>query len=315
MITLFKQGFGRLLRRADDKGVVVLFDKRIHSKSYAWALFDSLPGYARDPSDEGSRKALYRAIAEFMGITDQEAFLDTLADCIETDFDTLLRQYTLSTLYLDEAAYQAVGSQILAAMRAFFAFDGFKSDKQEEVMKAVLAGRDVIGLMPTGSGKSLTFQLPALLRDGLTVVVSPLIALMKDQMDSLHQKKLHCVDYIILGQPANERENVYRRMRTGDLRLVYVSPERLRDPALMDTLHHCQVVQIVVDEAHCVSMWGHDFRPDFLYISKAVEALPRRPPVVGLTATATEGIKEDIAAQLGLLDPVVKTDSFDQPNL
>jgi ATP-dependent DNA helicase RecQ len=315
MIILFKQGFGRLLRKADDKGVVMLFDKRIHSKGYAWKLFDSLPGYARDPSVEGSRKALYAAIARFMGITDQDTFIESLTDRIETDFDAMLRQYTLPSLYLDEAAYQAARPHILAAMKAFFDFDGFKSEKQEEVLKAVLAGQDVIGLMPTGGGKSLTFQLPALLRDGLTVVVSPLIALMKDQVDGLRQKKLHCVDYIVSGQRATDRENVYRRMRAGDLRLVYVSPERFRDPALMDTLRQCQVVQMVVDEAHCVSMWGHDFRPDFLHLDKVVEAMPQRPPVVALTATATENIRQDIEAQLKLVEPVVKADSFDRPNL
>ena len=315
MIILFKQGFGRLLRRADDKGVVMLFDKRIHSKSYAWHLFDSLPGFARDPSVEGSRKALYAAVAGFMDITDQDVFIESLADRIETDFDALLRQYTLSALYLDEAAYGAARPHILAAMKAFFDFDGFKSDKQEEVLKAVLAGRDVIGLMPTGGGKSLIFQLSALLRDGLTVVVSPLIALMKDQVDSLHQRKLHCVDYIVSGQRATERENVYRRMRRGDLRLVYVSPERFRDPALINTLRECQPVQMVVDEAHCVSMWGHDFRPDFLYLDRVVAALPQRPPVVALTATATENIKQDIETQLGLVEPEVKADSFDRPNL
>jgi len=316
MIILFKQGFGRLLRKADDKGVVMLFDKRIHSKSYAWQLFDSLPGYVpRDPSIEGSRKALYAAIAQFMGITDQDAFLEFLKDCIETDFDALLRQYTLSTLYLDEAAYQTARPQILAAMKAFFDFDGFKDNKQEEVMKAVLAGQDVIGLMPTGGGKSLTFQLPALLRDGLTVVVSPLIALMKDQVDGLRQKKLHCVDYIVSGQRATDRENVYRQMRSGGLRLVYVSPERFRDPALMNTLRQCQVVQMVVDEAHCVSMWGHDFRPDFLHLDKVIEAMPQRPPVVALTATATENIRHDIETQLKLVEPEIKADSFDRPNL
>ena len=316
MIILFKQGFGRLLRKADDKGVVMLFDKRIHSKSYAWQLFDSLPGYVpRDPSIEGSRKALYAAIAQFMGITDQDAFLESLQDLIETDFDALLRQYTLSTPYLDEAAYQTARPQILAAMKAFFNFDGFKDNKQEEVLKAVLAGRDVIGLMPTGGGKSLTFQLPALLRDGLTVVVSPLIALMKDQVDGLRQKKLHCVDYIVSGQKATERESVYRQMRSGGLRLVYVSPERFRDPALMNTLRQCQVVQMVVDEAHCVSMWGHDFRPDFLHLDKVIEAMPQRPPVVALTATATENIRQDIETQLKLVEPEIKADSFDRPNL
>ena len=315
MIILFKQGFGRLLRKADDKGVVMLFDKRIHSKSYAWQLFDSLPGFARDTSVEGSRKALYAVIAQFMGITEQDAFIESLDDRIETDFDALLSQYTLPTLYLDEAAYQAARPHILAAMKAFFDFDSFKGEKQEEVMKAVLAGQDVIGLMPTGGGKSLTFQLPALLRDGLTVVVSPLIALMKDQVDGLRQKKLHCVDYIVSGQRATDRENVYRRMRAGDLRLVYVSPERFRDPALMETLRQCQVVQMVVDEAHCVSMWGHDFRPDFLHLDKVVEAMPQRPPVVALTATATENIRQDIETQLKLVEPVVKADSFDRPNL
>jgi len=315
MIILFKQGFGRLLRTRDDRGVVLLFDKRIHSKGYAWQLFASLPGFARDPSAEGSRKALYAAIAEFMGITDQDAFLEGLADRIETNLDALLRQYTLPAIYLDEAAYQQARPLILAAMRDFFGFEGFKSEKQEEVLKAVLAGRDVIGLMPTGGGKSLTFQLPALLRDGLTVVVSPLIALMKDQVDGLHQKKLYCVDYIVSGQKAADREAVYRRMRQGDLRLVYVSPERFRDPALMETLRHSYVVQVVVDEAHCVSMWGHDFRPDFLYLDRVVEAMPQRPPVVALTATATENIKRDIATQLKLVDPVVKEDSFDRPNL
>ena len=170
-------------------------------------------------------------------------------------------------------------------------------------------------LSPWLAKAPLVAEVEALLRDGLTVVVSPLIALMKDQVDGLHQKKLYCVDYIVSGQKAADREAVYRRMRQGDLRLVYVSPERFRDPALMETLRHSYVVQVVVDEAHCVSMWGHDFRPDFLYLDRVVEAMPQRPPVVALTATATENIKRDIAAQLKLVDPVVKEDSFDRPNL
>ncbi len=314
-IIMFKQGFGRLLRKADDRGVVLLFDKRIHTKSYSWEVLQSLPGYARNEGAEGSRKATYRMIADFMSLEGIDQIIASLPEQTVLDIDVTLSKYTLESTYLSEDEYELKRDHILSAMKILFGHPGFKNNTQESVVKSILTGRDVIVLMSTGAGKSLTFQLPALLRNGLTVVISPLIALMKDQVNSLHQRGIYCADYIVSGQDALERETILRRVAEGKLRLLYISPERLRDPALLGALRAANIVQVVVDEAHCISMWGHDFRPDFLYINRFLSSLKKRPPVVALTATATENIKDEIRSSLELKQPEEKITSFDRPNL
>lgn len=309
MVIRFKQGFGRLYRRNGDHGVVVLLDRALRRATYRDTVMRSLPAHTYT-SESG--QPLYQQIKEFFGGTLTDA--DLLVQ--RTEFEKLLEEYTLRQLTFSAQEYQRIRPKLLAGLNAFFDFPQFVG-RQEEIIRAVLGGQDTLGVLPTGAGKSLTFQLPAILRDGLTVVVSPLIALMKDQVDKLRDDKgIRCADYIVSGQSAGDQDEILQRMVDGQLRLVYVSPERFRDKRLYEALSHCKVIQFVVDEAHCVSMWGHDFRPDFLYVHEAVERLGR-PPLLALTATATPEVKADIKTQLHM--QVARRheiiDSFDRPNL
>lgn len=199
------------------------------------------------------------------------------------------------------------------ALRAYFGFDGLRPG-QEAALRPVIEGRDALVVMPTGAGKSLVYQLAALLRpDGVTVVVSPLIALMKDQVDALRQRGVSAA-YVNSSQAQSEQREVLGRLRQGDLTLVYAAPERLRVPSFQRALREANVTLLAVDEAHCVSQWGHDFRPDYLAIAEARAAMGG-PPCVALTATATPRVQDDIAAQLRLQDPVQLVTGFNRPNL
>jgi ATP-dependent DNA helicase RecQ len=198
------------------------------------------------------------------------------------------------------------------AMRRIFKIRSYRPG-QEEVVRGVLAGRDVLAVMPTGSGKSLTYQLPALVLPGLTVVVSPLIALIQDQHAKL----------TALGAPVGrldssllvkEREEVFRRIASGELKLLLTTPETASSAAFRDRLGKTPVSLLVVDEAHCVSQWGHDFRPAYLALKEVRETLGR-PPVLALTATATPRVREDILVQLAMVDAAMVVRSFDRPNL
>jgi ATP-dependent DNA helicase RecQ len=198
------------------------------------------------------------------------------------------------------------------AMRRIFKIRSFRPG-QEDVVRGVFAARDVLGVMPTGSGKSLTYQLPAVVLPGLTVVISPLIALIQDQ----HAKLL------ALGVPVarldssllvREREEVFRRIASGELKLLLTTPETASSAAFRDKLGGRPVSLLVVDEAHCVSQWGHDFRPAYLGLKEVRETLGR-PPVLALTATATPRVREDILVQLAMTDAVQVVQSFDRPNL
>jgi ATP-dependent DNA helicase RecQ len=180
-------------------------------------------------------------------------------------------------------------------------------------MSAVLAGRDALVVMPTGSGKSLIYQLPALMLKGLTVVVSPLIALMKDQQDKL---SAHGVDALAMHShlsTAESRETA-RSVSDGEGEILYLTPERFKDREFFERLLSRKVALFVVDEAHCVSQWGHDFRPDYLTLGSVVDRLGR-PPVLALTATATGEVRDDIIRQLGMRDPLVTITGFARPNL
>jgi len=184
---------------------------------------------------------------------------------------------------------------------------------QWEPIKAVLEGHDALVVMPTGSGKSIIYQLPALMLEGLTVVVSPLIALMKDQQDKLTA----CgVDALAMHSHLTESETrvLEQRVLDGQGEILYLTPERFKDRDFFERLLSRSVSLFVVDEAHCVSQWGHDFRPDYLMLGSIVKRLGR-PPILALTATATEEVRKDIARQLGMHDPVVTITGFARPNL
>ena len=197
-------------------------------------------------------------------------------------------------------------------MRTYFGFDTFRTP-QDEVVASILEGRDTLVIMPTGGGKSLCYQLPALLLDGVTLVVSPLIALMKDQVDALRAKGI-AAGMVNSSQEWEEQRQVLEGMRNGELKLVYVSPERFRANAFMRSLAQTKIAMLAIDEAHCISQWGHDFRPDYMRLGEVLEAIGR-PRCSAFTATATPDVREDIQRQLGLSEPALFVSGFSRPNL
>jgi ATP-dependent DNA helicase RecQ len=193
-----------------------------------------------------------------------------------------------------------------------FGLEAFRPG-QVEVVEAQLAGRDVLSVAPTGSGKSISYWVPAIAGDGLTVVVSPLIALMKDQVDRLRELKVKAAHINSSLSRADQQETL-RVARLGGFQLLYVAPERLSRPGFLDRLAETRITRFVVDEAHCISSWGHDFRPDYRVLGRALEACGR-PPVGAFTATATPDVRDDIVRSLGLRDPLVSVTGFNRPNL
>jgi ATP-dependent DNA helicase RecQ len=198
------------------------------------------------------------------------------------------------------------------ALKKHFGYDEFRP-LQEEIVKDALAGRDVFALMPTGGGKSLCFQLPALLRDGLTIVVSPLISLMKDQVDALQTSGI-AATFLNSALDRDEAVARLRRLHRGEYQLLYVAPERLMLDTFLERALNWNVAQIAIDEAHCISEWGHDFRPEYRELKKLRRHLPD-VPIMALTATATERVRADILKQLALRDPRCYVASFNRSNL
>ena len=201
---------------------------------------------------------------------------------------------------------------LVPELRRLFGFDAFRPG-QEEIVRAAVDGRDTLALMPTGSGKSLTYQLAAMLRPEPTLVLSPLIALMKDQVDGLPPEVAARATFVNSSLPAEEAAARVRGFREGATRLLYAAPERLRSAGFLDALRGVGVGLVVVDEVHCVSMWGHDFRPDYLFIRRALEELGG-PTLLGMTATAAPDTAREIATALGR-DPEVVRTSVVRPNL
>ena len=194
-----------------------------------------------------------------------------------------------------------------------FGYERFRPG-QESIVSAILSGRDVMAVMPTGAGKSLCYQIPALVLNGITLVVSPLISLMRDQVSSLLQNGVRAA---YLNSSLTQRQYMLAldNARRGVYKIIYVAPERLLTAGFLDFAMQADIAQVVVDEAHCVSQWGQDFRPGYLDIAPFIERLPRRPRVSAFTATATESVRSDIMRLLELQNPYAVTTGFDRPNL
>src|SRR5438128_433541 len=202
--------------------------------------------------------------------------------------------------------------ELREALSTHFGYDGFRPG-QEAIIRSVLSGRPTLAILPTGGGKSLCFQLPALLFEGTTVVASPLVALMKDQVDGLAARGIPAT-FVNSSLSDAERRERQARIRAGAYRLVYVAPERFRSSSFRDAIAQVRVPLFAIDEAHCISSWGHDFRPDYLKLAEACGHL-RAERVLALTATATPEVRKDIVRALGLDDPQVFVAGFDRPNL
>jgi ATP-dependent DNA helicase RecQ len=202
--------------------------------------------------------------------------------------------------------------QLLSLLKQYFGFASFRP-LQEEIIRDALAGTDVLALLPTGGGKSLCFQLPAMARPGLTVVVSPLIALMKDQVDALQASGVPAT-FLNSSLAAGEGRGRLRGLHQGEYRLLYVAPERLMLSGFLADLQRWNVRLLAIDEAHCISEWGHDFRPEYRQLAALRELFPT-VPMMALTATATARVRQDILAQLKLRDPGIYIASFNRPNL
>lgn len=203
--------------------------------------------------------------------------------------------------------------QARQVLKSYFGYDSFKRG-QEELVAGILSGRDTLGVMPTGAGKSICYQLPAAMLPGVTLVVSPLISLMKDQVDSLNQVGI-ATTFINSTLTVKELNARFRDIADGRYKLVYVAPERLESERFTALLRELAIPLVAVDEAHCVSQWGHDFRPSYMYISRLLEHIRPRPIIAAFTATATDQVKQDIVKHLHMHDPVRITTGYARENL
>lgn len=204
-------------------------------------------------------------------------------------------------------------SSALATLRKYFGYESFRPG-QAELINAILEGRDVLGVMPTGSGKSVCYQIPSLLLHGITIVISPLISLMRDQVDGANEIGIPAA-FINTTQTPDEQQQVFDAANAGKVKLLYVAPERLETARFRAFATHADIALFAVDEAHCVSQWGQDFRSSYLAIGEFIDSLPDRPTVAAFTATATERVRRDIVNLLGLRNPLVMVTGFDRTNL
>ena len=198
-------------------------------------------------------------------------------------------------------------------LRHYFGHEGFRAG-QETMVDALLSGRDALGVMPTGAGKSVCYQVPALMLPGITLVISPLISLMADQVAALRSAGVPAA-YLNSTLSPRQMDLALERAYQGQYKIIYVAPERLETAPFLQFAQRVEISMVAVDEAHCVSQWGQDFRPVYLRIADFVDALPRRPVMGAFTATATRRVREDVIRQLRLIDPVGVTTGFDRPNL
>ena len=198
-------------------------------------------------------------------------------------------------------------------LKKYFGYDSFR-EGQSALVNGILSHKDVVGVMPTGAGKSICFQIPALIFSGVTIVISPLISLMKDQVNALAQSGVNAA-FINSSLSEKQVQTVLENLKKGDYKILYIAPERLDLPYFLEFAKTLDISMVTVDEAHCVSHWGQDFRPSYLKISEFINSLPKRPVVSAFTATATPKVREDIVSMLELRDPIVLVTGFDRKNL
>ncbi len=300
----FAQGAGRLIRTADDRGVTVVLDNRLcRATAYRDQLLGTLPGppttkQARQPEEA------YRFIAEHLG--DVAFDEDKRAKLMAIPSIDRWEQLDALRLTPEEARDRGVVTARLEQVREQFGFESWRPG-QLETMSRFIAGEDVLAVLPTGSGKSITFQIPALLLEGITLVISPLVALMNDQVGNLRGRGITRAAAIHSGIGQSEWRDVLRGAQRGDYKLLYVSPERLWLQEFVEALSAIGVARIAVDEAHCISQWGHSFRPPYARIPTALNRIieaaqvrsgDRRPPVLAVTATANKRVRDDIMSLL-----------------
>ena len=295
----FAQGAGRLIRTEHDRGVTVILDNRLcRAVPYRDQILGTLPGPPR-LERANQAEAAYRVIAEHLkDVVFDEAMRQRLWALPSADPWSALAELELSESDLDDDTRI---DQCLDEVRERFGFKQWRPG-QRDTMVRFMRGDDVLAVLPTGSGKSATFQIPALLAPGVTLVVSPLVALMNDQVENLRAKGVAKVAAIHSGIPQGEWREILRGAHRGHYKLLYVSPERLWSQEFVNELSNMGVARIAVDEAHCISQWGHSFRPEYAAIPKAIKRIAgdARPPILAVTATATPEVRKEIADLLDL---------------
>ncbi|WP_419838022.1 RecQ family ATP-dependent DNA helicase [Candidatus Poriferisodalis sp.] len=309
------QGAGRLIRAADDRGVTVMLDNRLcRATSYADQILSTLPGPPAQHRVRDPRDAYELICGHLHGIELTDELLNAM-DAVPVD-DTLAKIRALA-LDEDQARDARTVEQRLNRVREIFGFEHWRPG-QLETMRRFMAGEDALSVLPTGSGKSITYQIPALLMPGVTLVLSPLISLMNDQVENLRRRGITEVAAIHSGVGQSEWRDILRGARRGDYRLLYISPERLWSQEFISLLSNVDVARIAIDEAHCISQWGHTFRPEYARIPEAIELLGgtptnrrrvlrgraspagERPVLLAVTATANARVRADIMASLNL---------------
>jgi ATP-dependent DNA helicase RecQ len=313
----FTQAFGRLIR--DDRsqsgnGAFVVWDKRLLSATYYFDLLEALPNKFHKGDQvylPKSRIAFYEYLQQILGV-DFTGFEDTLVDKTAKDLLELREKWVQKEISLEDA--------LAELMRLFWNEGREIKPKQREAIDAALGKRDALVLLPTGYGKSMTFQAPAILEGGLTIVISPLIALMKDQVQELLARGAP-VAAIYSGMPGAEQRSILEQAERGEVNLLYLSPERINknndlEQVLRRLAKDGQLKRLVYDEAHCLSDWGHDFRPDYLRVkSKIAEIVQGHLPTACLTATATQQVQDDLEKSLKLKAGPPIRDSSDRSNI
>ncbi len=294
----FAQGVGRLIRTETDRGVTVVLDSRLcRPTPYRELMLKTLPGPPRDEVVRSGEEA-YRLIADHLGdVRYDDAMRARLAAVPGAGAWSDLASLTLTTAEADD---EALTAERLDEVRRRFGFEQWRPG-QLEVMRRFISGRDTLAVLPTGSGKSITFQIPALLSAGVTLVVSPLTALMNDQIQNLRSHGVTQVQTIHSGVGQSEWRDILRAACEGHYKLLYVSPERLWSQEFVETLSGLDVRRVAIDEAHCISQWGHTFRPEYKAIPEALERIIEgRLPTLAVTATATPRVQSEIRNLLRL---------------